>query len=367
MSKKDNNPIFVVEENKFIGVTSPSHLEPHHQWQSITRKNDKLAIVGFAETRNLTPWEDPTFDIWGVNEEYNYPWMKRFDLWFQMHPRWDFTRPNNMNHYNHFSWLRNLSTTCIKCQGAGTLKQGDKEVPCDECKDGIYHPDPRRAGVPIIMQEQYDDIPDSIRFPLEEATAILPLNGYPYFTSSVSFMLALAYLMGYTRIELYGFEMGTQTEYHYQRANFEYWVGLLQAKGVEIYIPKASPLLKGELYGYKNMKTGFRQNLEMRKQFLEIQERTQADRYHAFTGRVEQTQVLVQSGHPELVQQLNELMPEYAKIIGTHNVIKGALAEVKNLIELYDHYFVSGVEDGGATIPSTEEFLSYTNLAYTQN
>ena len=73
----------------------------------------KLAIVGMAKTsRNRVPWEDPDFEIWGLNEAYFgghkdaegiQPFFKRWDRWFQMHPGWDWRRGegDNFNHQKH--------------------------------------------------------------------------------------------------------------------------------------------------------------------------------------------------------------------------------------------------------------------------
>ncbi len=360
---KDKPDIIVLETNLEM-----------KEWRDIPRKNTKLAIVGFApSTRDLTPWDDQTFDIWTVNEEYNFDWVKRHpDIHFQMHPRWDWERANNINHFNHPLWMKNKEDKCIRCKGErgwDVTNTDTKEVTwqtCNECEGkGIYTPPAWRSTIPIIMQEHHNDVLNSVPFPLKEATNLLPLDGYAYFTSSVAYMLTLAYLMGYQEINLYGFEMGTKTEYHYQKANFEYLVGLLQGYGIKIMVPPKSTLLKGELYGYKNMKTGFRQNLEMRKQFLEVQEVMQRDTYLKQTGQVECVQQLVQSGHPELVDILNDLMPLYAKTIGVHNVIKGALAEIKNLTDLYDSYFQgNNGEEGHMT---AEEFNQYLNASYTQS
>ena len=36
----------------------------------VLKRNDKVAIVGFAPTWNQTPFKDSTFDIWACNEFY---------------------------------------------------------------------------------------------------------------------------------------------------------------------------------------------------------------------------------------------------------------------------------------------------------
>lgn len=336
-------------------------------WKDFPRTSNKLAIVGFApQTRDMAPWKSEEHDFWGVNEEYNYEWWKRMDekvRWWQLHPRWDWSRPNNMNHYNHFNWLLCREGRCMRCHGEGVLinTATQEKTECPECKVGIYKPPAYRENMILYAQKYFEDVRGCVEFPLQEASNILPFNGRPYFTSSVSFMLILAYMMEYPRVELYGFEMGTKTEYHYQRANAEFLMGLLIAKGVDVYVPPQSSLLKGELYAYKNMKTGFRQNLEMRKQILEVQERMAADKFQQYSGAIVELQQLV-GKYPEIQDVLDKKNQEYARVIGTHNVVKGAMTEVENLTNLYDNYFLSGVEDEQPK--SVEEFTKYTNASY---
>lgn len=332
-------------------------------WDQLPRRHDRICIVGFADSRRLTPWNDKDTEFIGLNEEYKFDWFKHTPTrWLQIHPRWDFTRTNNGNHFNHPLWLFNKAGTCMKCLGEGKI--GDEKVGCDECGEtGTYTPPPYRKDTIIYMQEHWDDIPGSVKYPLKEVTELLPL-GRPYFTSSLAMILSLSFLMGYKRAELYGFEMGTQTEYHYQRANAEYLIGYFQGKGMEIFIPQESPILKGELYGYKNMKTGMRQNLEMRRMILESQEKQAHSAFDQATGEMKLLQKLVSEGHGELAELLAQKNMEYMKVIGTENVIKGAIAETKNLTSLYDSYFTAGIEEG--KVLSAEEIQAFTNVTYRQ-
>ena len=53
----------------------------------VLRKGKKtVALVGMAFTScSLAPWDDKDVEIWGLNEQHYYPWMKRWDRWFQLH------------------------------------------------------------------------------------------------------------------------------------------------------------------------------------------------------------------------------------------------------------------------------------------
>lgn len=330
-------------------------------WNGLQRTKDAALFVGFApNTRSLAPWDDPQYDLWLLNEEYRFDWVKRApDIHFQIHPRWDWSRTTNPNHYNHPRFLMNQSGVCLRCGGKGEWTNRDgKVLPCDECQDGRYTPPLWRDALPILMQEQWEDVPGSVAYPLQAAQAAFPsvnLNK-PYFMSSIALMAGAAYLMGYEKMAFYGFEMGTQTEYHYQRANFEWLIGVLQAKGIEIVIPDQSPLLKGPLYAFESMRTGFRQNLEMRKISLEGQEKEQAAIVQREQGKIEVLTEII-GLHPDLQPALDKHSQDYMQAISTQNIVRGAMAEVNNLMSLYDTYFIGGTEHA----PSLEEVQEFTN------
>jgi len=62
-------------------------------WEDFPRTKPKIAIVGFAPSRVLTPWDDPDYEIMSLNEGYNLPWFKKdADRWLQIHPRWDWSK-----------------------------------------------------------------------------------------------------------------------------------------------------------------------------------------------------------------------------------------------------------------------------------
>lgn len=300
----------------------------------------KVALVGMASTtRNQAPFDDDSYEIWAVNEMGNnthpaFSWVKRFDRLFQMHPRWDFSRKNNGNDPNHFHWLLNTPEVCQLCGGTGKI--ADK--PCSACKNGMYYPLESRSQVKVIyMQEAHDDIENSVAYPLKEMVALNPMG--KYFDSSLAYMTILASTMGYDEIFITGFEMAAQSEYFYQRANFEYLIGVLSTRGQKFRFPKETSLLKGQLYGYENMKTGYRQQLDMRIAILNNElathnmelAKTEGELrvWKSFTG----TEPLPENGY-------GECQTRYGKLLGLTNVVKGAIYETENLRKLYDTYFV---------------------------
>jgi hypothetical protein len=128
---------------------------------------------------------------------------------------------------------------------------------------------------PIYMQEHYPEIPASTRYPLEDVACNLTGGslseraGRGYFTSSVAFALALAIHLQYSRIELYGIEMESDTEYKYQRDGVFFWIGLALGRGIEVVVQPESNFFKEPVYGYEGDATLTRAHFQERVALLE--------------------------------------------------------------------------------------------------
>jgi hypothetical protein len=225
-----------------------------------------------AETsRHLAPWDDPSVEIWGLNESYarrhkakGETYMRRWDRWFQMHPYWDFTRAANFNHPNHPHWILNRKGPCFECQGRGKIQRpGQPDLQCPECDgSGTYDPDrDRRTSFdypfPIYCLEAYSEVPGSVAYPLADIIASYPKNEKEvrWFTNSFGLMVALAIRLGAKRIEAYGFEMSSKTEFGEQKPNAAFWSAIAIGRGVDLYLPDDCSLLgyKDQLYGYEKV------------------------------------------------------------------------------------------------------------------
>ena len=176
---------------------------------AVVPKRKKVAIFGFAtNTLHLVPWEDPSFEIWGMNQGYINA-QRRADRWFEMH-----------------------------------LLEAMPDI-----RDPQYIEFLRNCPIPVYMIQPYDEFPTSVRFPIE--AAIQYAGGRDYFMSSVSFMLALAAMEGFNEVHLYGINLAIGDEYFYQKACAEWWIGLAEGKGIKVYVPRASALMKQwNRYGY---------------------------------------------------------------------------------------------------------------------
>jgi hypothetical protein len=344
------------------------------------RGKDKVALVGFStRTRSLAPFDDPDFEIWGLNEEYNWfpkkvegvltmeSWLKRYERWFQMHPVNDYMRANNTNDRNHPMWLLNVSGKCMACNGTkeweNYMNAGKKEK-CPFCQDGVYHPPEARKDLIIYMQEAHPEIPGSVKYPLNEIVSNMMPEGMRktgrgnYFRSSPAFMLALAISMRYKTIGVYGFEMGTDTEYHYQRANFEYWVGRAHSLGIEVILPNESSLLRGELYGYETLKVGYRQDLEMRKTFLEMRVKLAQEFAKIKEGAHEALNALLKSGkfsEEDLKAAVKAAKIEHSKAQAMSNFKRGAQQEVELQLKMFDAYYNAETRE---TVVKAEELIN---------
>lgn len=181
---------------------------------------EKVAIVGFAPSWNQAPFEDETFDIWGINELYLQAAGKRFTHWFEIH---DPKSPSKSGE-KHQTWLR-------------------------------------EAQIPLFMQKHYDEYPSSLPYPREEVKQMCNANflegaiggKYTDFSNQITWMILLAILMDYKEIHVYGVDMAQASEYAWQRASCQFALGLAVGRGIKVLVPKTSELCKyPKDYGFES-------------------------------------------------------------------------------------------------------------------
>lgn len=302
-------------------------------WQDFPRTKDKVAICGMnSRTKDDAPFGNPDYEIFTLNEHgVSIP---RFDRLFQIH-KWEKFAVNNLAHPNHLLYLQNQSGPCLFCRGVGRVEVDGKQMVCPWCKEGVYTPlDNRKLEQVIYMQEEHEDIPGSVALPLDELTKMLP-DGVPYFTSTFSMMLAMALLLGFPQIELYGFEMESDTEYAHQRVNAEYWVGFGRGRGVQITAPGAR-ILKGELYGYEDQTQGFRTLLDLRRYALMKQLQEAVNTANISVGQVRALEPFKDSA---LVKETYDAAFQINfKNKAMEGFLRGTLAELENLAKMHDEY-----------------------------
>jgi hypothetical protein len=183
-----------------------------------TRTKDKVAIVGFADGhRDQAPFDNPDYEIWGLNRLHSAMPDKRWTRWFEIHDIAKFYMGEKPDK-EHLEFLRTFP-------GPIYLRPQDMELPNLAC-------------------------PSKVAYPLQ---AVLRDFGN-YMTNSISWMLALAIGMRFRVIELYGVDMAQDqlfsAEYRQQRPSCEYLIGVAQGRGILVGLPAGSDLLKSDhLYG----------------------------------------------------------------------------------------------------------------------
>lgn len=177
----------------------------------------KIAIVGKAtSSMMLAPYDDESWEIWGLSDCWRY--VPRLTRSFEIH---DYETGKHRWKKEYTDWL------------AKNQKM-------------------------VWIHAPHEDLPDANIFPF----AKLLEEFHPYFTNSVSWMLALAMLEGCSEIGLFGVDMaqsdpatGRNGEYEHQRPSCEYFIGLAQGMGIKVNIPPQSDLLKAQqLYAYQSHK-----------------------------------------------------------------------------------------------------------------
>lgn len=205
------------------------------------RKRNKVAIVGFADSRDEAPYPDNTWDIWGLNSLWEC--LPRWDLWFEIHDR------------DIFAWHTNKEI------GYGLTREGKPYA------EGLA-----KLGVPIMMTQAYPEIPNSIAYPIDLMAkkyggcfqGPIGAEGFKYWTNSVSFMIAQAIDYGYPTIGVWGVDMATASEYNSQRPSCEFFLGVAAGLGRKIMLPATCDLLKTRfIYGFEDEKANqFNQKLD---------------------------------------------------------------------------------------------------------
>ena len=183
-----------------------------------------LAIIGsHPRTRAEFLFTRQDCDIWVFNEAMSAKWAERADAVFQMHAEPIWRNPKNRNDSGHYDWLTSGKTPLV------------------------------------YMQGRYDEIPMSEKYPIDELSNALLGRMYQtvggkekalqYFTSSVSYAIALGIYRGYTNIEIYGVEMETDSEYYHQRDGVAFWIGYAGGRGISVNFHGS--IFDAPLYGYE--------------------------------------------------------------------------------------------------------------------
>jgi hypothetical protein len=181
--------------------------------------NKKVAIVGTSHSWKLAPFDDESFEIWGVNNGFLNTEKKRCTRWFDIH---FFEKRGD-------KWFRRWDPN-FRGKTVNDYVEDLKKIPC-----------------PVYMQQEWPEIPNSKRFPIEDVIGRFGT----YITNSISMQIAYAIHLGFGEIQLFGVDMSAGTEWEYQRPNCEYFIGMAVGMGIKVFVPGESDLVKTMfLYAY---------------------------------------------------------------------------------------------------------------------
>ena len=275
-----------------VAVTTPEADKP-----VVAPRTSKVAILGFAgSTLEHAPIDDDSWEVWGLNQL----WMRvpRYDKWFDLHPKW-YTDTDD----RQLAWLK------------------------DQTK-------------PILMQQHYATIPASVAYPKDE---IMQVFG-SYFTSSIAWMIALAIAQRYPTIGIWGVDMLADSEYAFQRACCDYYIGLARGAGIDVVLPRDCALARGQgLYGYDYTEPFVDrriQRINRRRNDLERRKNDTLQQVYLHDGALLEAQEWLHGNHDDAWkgQRLAELNEKKEAHVRTLYTIDGALQENGSNLLYEKHY-----------------------------
>jgi hypothetical protein len=106
-------------------------------------------------------------------------------------------------------------------------------------------------GFPVVTTGTYTTLTNNVPYPVEEVIDHFRVN---YVQNSVCWMLALAIYLEVKEIHMYGADYVFGVDLN-EKACTEFWMGMAMGRGIHIYTPKETALLrppefKQTLYGY---------------------------------------------------------------------------------------------------------------------
>jgi len=226
-------------------------------------------------------------DVFVFNEMVSRGTVAHADYVYQLHKPVVWRSSQNRNDGNHYDWLKN-NTEAV-----------------------------------IFMQDEYPDVPMSRKFPLEAIIAAFP-GAERYFTTTVGYALAYAIYAGYKRIEVYGVEMETNTEYAHQRPCVAYWCGVAYGRGIEVDF-HSHTFFQSPLYGYDGDITIRLEVFENRIKGLSEDQKTVLAEYKKSKTMVEEAVKAFRLDYKNGFERFEQYVNRQAELAHTFNMLDGAI------------------------------------------
>ena len=242
----------------------------------------KIAIVGCSDHKDMAPWGNPDFEIWGVNNMFlsiTEEKQSNIGAWFEIHlieksadgKQWLRRRADNFRGQNVNDYMKMLGI--LKC--------------------------------PLYMQKKWPEIPNSVEYPLQD---VLNYWKTDYINNTISYEILLAGKLIHEgkyapHLAIYGVDMATtgdtmgNHEYGHQKPSCEWALGLLAGSGITLELPKESDLLKVRwLYGWNEPERNkFEFKMDNLKKALIQRQGEASNKMQLATKQVEQYQGALQA------------------------------------------------------------------------
>lgn len=172
--------------------------------------NERVAIVGTAQTWTKTPWTDSGLHIRSLNDAYRMKGFVRADAWYDLHPLDKFYHPEGDKVYAH------------------------QIPPGHYCRPKAHLDWLAKQSIPVWLHPDYaTQHPASASWAHARAFPKTDIEAYigRYCTSSPGWMIAQALMDGVRELHIYGIHLATEHEYIEQRPNFEMLCGAFLGRG----------------------------------------------------------------------------------------------------------------------------------------
>lgn len=187
------------------GDVSPDVAHALNEMRASAEKPRRIALLGSAPSSiKLAPFDDANWELWGCSpgcSQHLNP--RQVHSWFEIHA---FDKSRADLDADYISFMREIRG-------------------------------------PVYTIAKVEELSNSVAFPLD---AMLRRFGNRFFTSTVSYMLALAIAQENPPVEigLWGIDMAANSEYFTQKPACHYFIGLAEQAGIKITVPPQSDLLQ---------------------------------------------------------------------------------------------------------------------------